>query len=304
MNNENLKIGSGYAFICLLWGSTWLMIRIGLESLTPLVAAGSRFVFASVFIWLIMRYRNVKLQTDKEAVKLYLIMGFFSFVIPFGLVYWAEQFIPSGLTSILFGTFPFFVVIFSKILIRSERVGAGKVAGIVIGFIGIYLIYSEDMNVKLNQYILGMTVVLISAAMQGWITVLIKIKGKRLNPLSMNLVPLIIAGFTMLILGILFENTSKVTIDSKAVLSVLYLAFFGTVLTFTIYYWLMKRINVIILSLSSFITPIIALILGHIILSENFSSQVVFGSGLVLTGILFANLEGLFKYFKKRTRFG
>ncbi len=299
MNGEKLKISSGYVFICFLWGSTWLMIRLGLDSLTPMIAAGSRFVFASFFIWILMRLRGIRLQKDSEAVRLYWIIGFFSFVIPFGLVYWAEQFIPSGLASILFATFPFFVVIFSKIYIRNEKVGIGRILGILVGFVGVYLIFSEDLNLKLSEYVMGMTAVLISSAMQGWIAVLIKVKGERLNPLSLNLIPLIIAGITMLLYGLLFEDVAKISIDSKAVVSVLYLAFFGTVLTFTIYYWLMKRMNVIILSLTSFITPIIALILGSVILNEKFSEQVVAGSFLVLVGVLFANSEGIIKYFKK-----
>ncbi len=302
MSSENLKIYSGYVFICLLWGSTWLAIRIGLDSLTPMIAAGSRFVVAAFFIYSIMRIRGVKLQTDKEAIKLYWIMGIFSFVIPFGLVYWAEQFIPSGLASILFATFPFFVAIFSKIMIREEKVGLGKMIGILVGFVGIYFIFSEGLEFRLEQYVYGMTAVLVSSAMQGWIAVLIKKQGTRLNPLSMNLLPLIIAGIIMLIWGAVFENTASLKVDSKAVLSVVYLAFFGTVLTFTIYYWLMKRINVIILSLTSFITPIIALILGAVILNEVFSHQVILGSGLVLAGILFANLESMFVYFKKRIK--
>ncbi len=302
MSNENIKITSGYAFICLLWGSTWLMIRVGLDSLTPMVAAGSRFLFASLFIYLAMRIKGIRLERDPEAMKLYWTVGFFSFVIPFGLVYWAEQFVPSGLASILFATFPFFVAIFSKFYIKEEKIGWGKIVGIVVGFVGIYLIYAEDLNFRLDEYILGMSAVLLSSAIQGWMTVLIKLKGTRLNPLSLNLIPLLIAGVTMLILGGLFENVSRITIDAKAVASVLYLAFFGTLLTFTIYYWLMRKINVVILSLSSFITPLIALILGSVILNETFSEQVILGSGLVLTGILFANLEGAINYFKRRNK--
>jgi drug/metabolite transporter (DMT)-like permease len=296
MRRESFEITAGYVFICFLWGSTWLAIRIGLEALTPFVAAGFRFLIASFFIWMIMRFWGIRLQTDSEALRIYVILGIFSFVIPFGLVYWAEQFIPSGLASILFATFPFFVIIFSKLMMKGERVGMGKILGAVTGFFGIYLIYSENLNLKLDSYVLGMTAVLLSAAIQGWIAVLIKIKGKKLHPLSMNLVPLVIAGIVLVLLGFAVEDTARISLNWKAVSSVLYLAFFGTVGAFTVYYWLMKRINVIILSLSSFITPIIALILGNIILDESFSERIIWGSTLVLTGILFANFSGLKSY--------
>lgn len=300
MNSDNLKIGGGYILISLLWGSTWLAIRIGLDSITPFAAAGIRFTLASLFVYGVMKLNGVKLQTEKEFVKIYLFLGFFSFVIPFGLVYWAEQFIPSGLASVLFGAFPFFVIIFSRIFIPNDRVGIYKFLGVVFGFIGIYIIFAENLEIQFGNYIWGMFAVLGSAAMQGGIAVFIKLKGKNLNPLSMNLVPLFVAGISLLIISYFIENVSQITLEWKGVLSVIYLAFFGTVITFTVYYWLMKKINVVILSLTSFITPIIALLLGWLILDEKLTTNVVWGSGMVLLGILIANFRGLIKYFYQK----
>jgi len=113
MKNTALKIFLIYALICFIWGSTWLAIRFGLESLTPLFSAGIRFTIASGFILILMKLQSVSLQTDRVSLRLYFMMAFFSFVIPFGLVYWAEQFVPSGMAAVLFAVYPFFVVIFS-----------------------------------------------------------------------------------------------------------------------------------------------------------------------------------------------
>jgi len=107
MKAAALKIALVYALLCFIWGSTWLAIRIGLESMPPIYSAGMRFTVASIFIFILMQFRGNKLQRDKISVRLYLVMGFFSFVIPFGLVYWAEQFVPSGLASVLFAVYPF-----------------------------------------------------------------------------------------------------------------------------------------------------------------------------------------------------
>ncbi len=300
MNNESLKIGGGYILICLLWGSTWLAIRLGLESITPFMAAGVRFTLASAFVLMMMKFNGIELQTDKEFIRIYFILGYFSFVIPFGLVYWAEQFIPSGLASILFGVFPFFVIIFSRMFIPGEKVGVFKLIGVLLGFLGIYVIFSENLEIKFGEYIYGMIAVLCSAAMQGGIAVFVKLKGKKLNPLSMNLIPLFLAGLSLMIISFLIEPVSEIRIELKGVLSVIYLAFFGTLLTFTTYYWLMKRINVVILSLTAFITPIIALFLGWLVMDEELSRNVLFGSGMVLLGILIANFRGLKIYFEQR----
>lgn len=297
MENKNVKIASGYILICLLWGSTWLVIRIGLDSLTPILAAGIRFLFASVFIFGMMKIKKVSLQTDSLSIRLYLMMGFLSFVIPFGLVYWAEQFIASGLASVLFAAFPFLVILFSRITIPSETIGLYKIIGTILGFAGIFTIFSDDLSLDISQDFWAMIAILISATMQAGIAVTMKKYGGHLNPLSMNLMPVLIAGVVMIPLGFAFEDTSTVVVDGKAIFSVLYLAFFGTLLTFTTYYWLLKRINVVILSLSAFITPIVAIVLGWLILNESLSGRDLIGAILVLIGILFANFRGLLNYY-------
>lgn len=290
----------GYALICIIWGSTWLAIRVGLDSLTPFLSAGLRFLLAAVFIFLMMKLRNVELQTDTLAIRLYLIMGVFSFAIPFALVYWAEQFIASGLASILFGIFPFMVIIFSRLLIPGEVIAPLTFIGVLLCFIGIYAIFSNDISLNIGEDFWGMAAILLSATMQAVIAVVMKKYGRHLNPLSMNLVPVFIGGVLLIPVGLLFEDISSNILDWKAVSSVTYLAFFGTLITFTTYYWLLKRISVVILSLSSFITPIIAVILGWIILNEEFSDSDLIGSALVLIGILFANFRGLLKYIKSK----
>ncbi|KAF0153219.1 MAG: DMT superfamily drug/metaboltie permease [Ignavibacteria bacterium] len=297
MFSENLKITLAYILICLLWGSTWLAIRLGLDSLTPIFSAGIRFTFASMLILIIMKYKKIELQKDPLSVKLYLILAYFSFVIPFGLVYWAEQFIPSSLASIIFAVMPFFVILFSVFAFKDQKIMPAQVFGVILGFVGILVIFSEDLFVDLKNDLLGMAAVLVSSVMQAGIAVTMKKYGKNLNPVSMNFVPLLLAGLTMMLFGLLFEEYSKNKFDLNALISVGYLALFGTVLTFTTYYWLMKKINIVLLSISTFITPIIAVILGWAVLGEKFTSQIIAGSSLVLVGILFANFNALKNYF-------
>ena len=144
MSKLGVKIALAYAAISFIWGSTWIAIRYGLESLTPIFSAGARFSLASIFIFTLMRIKNISLQTDKVAIRLYLLMSFFSFVIPFGLVYWAQQFIPSGMAAVLFAVYPFWIVIFSHIRIPSDFIGFFKIFGTVLGFTGIVIIFSDS----------------------------------------------------------------------------------------------------------------------------------------------------------------
>lgn len=293
MTKESLKIFFAYILLCFIWGSTWLAIRISLESFTPFLSGGLRFLIASIAIFIIMRLKGITLQRDKLSVKLYLQMGFLSFVIPFGLVYWAEQFVPSGLASVLFGVYPFFVAIFSYFMIPNEKIGIGKTVGMILGFLGIIIIFSDSFSFTLSDYLLGMFAVMLSGIMQAYIAVTLKKYGKHLNPLSMNFIPMLIAGITGTLIGLFAEDFSKVSIEENGILAVLYLAIFGSVVTFTSFYWLMKRINVVILSLIAFITPIVALLLGWIFYNEVFTTHHLVGSALVLIGLLIANLYGI-----------
>ena len=297
--SEKLKIVIGYVIISLIWGSTWLTIRLGLDSLTPLIASGLRFITASVLIYVFMKYMKVSLQWDMVSIKIYFFLGIFSYYIPFGLVYWGEQYVPSGLASVIFAIFPFVVMFFSKLALKSEIIDRNKFIGVISGFVGIYLIFSDDLTFDFSNYLWGMLAVLGSATLQAFSAVAIKKYGKHLNPISMNFLPVTIGGILLLASGVLFEDLSKIKIDEKAVASILYLALFGTLVTFTIYYWLLKKINIVILSLSSFITPIIAVFLGWLLLNESLQKNDIYGSLFVLLGLVFANLSGLKKYFTK-----
>lgn len=298
MRNNIFRIISVYAIACLIWGSTWMVIRISLDSFTPFLSAGLRFLMASVFIYSLMKLKGIRIQTDRLSVTLYLLMGFFSFVIPFGLVYWGEQYIPSGLASVLFAVNPFFVAIFSYYFLVSEKVGVHKIIGIVLGFAGLLVIFSENLSGDLPVYLPGMLAVVISAVMQGGLQVTIKKYGGNLHPLSMNLVPMMIAGVVMSATGLLFENLSRVNFSASGVMAIAYLALFGSLVTFTSYYWLLKRVSVIILSLIAFITPIIAVILGWIFLGETLAPRHLVGGVMVLSGLLVTTL-GNVKSFRK-----
>lgn len=298
--NQRVKIILVFSLICFIWGSTWLAIRIGLETLTPLFSSGLRFILASLLILLWMRVKGMEFQKDKISTRLYLIMGIFSFVIPFGLVYWAEQFVPSGLAAVLFAVYPFFVVLFSYLLIPSQTIGFAKIIGIIIGFAGILVIFSDDLSRDITSYLLGMSAVVVSGMMQACIAVIIKKYGQHLNPLTMNFFPMAIAGVLLLLIGILFEDLGNLDFNTNAVLSIFYLAFFGSIVTFTSYYWLLKRVNVILLSLMAFITPIVALILGWLVYNEQLTTSHFWGSMLVLTGLLWANLGRISKLKNRR----
>ena len=300
MQGSILQILGIYILTCMIWGSTWLVIKIGLESIPPIISAGYRFTLASILILGVILIKKIKIQTDVTAIKLYLSMAFFSFIFPYGLIYWAEQFVPSGLTAILYAVYPFSIAIFSLVMIPSEKIGINKIVGIIISFTGLYVIFSESFTGNLDNYILGLIAVFISAIMQSSIAVSIKKYGHHLHPLAMNFYPMLIAGIVLLVYGFIIEGHLKIRYDYKAFFSVFYLALFGSLITFTSYYWLIKRVNIIIVSLITFITPIIALCLGWFFYREELSMHQLVGCFLVLVGLLAAIFGNIGKVLGKK----
>ncbi len=285
-------IALGYLAICLIWGSTWLVIRLGMESLTPFISAGVRFTIASSVIFTVMKIKNIPLIVDGSAMKIYITGGFFSFLIPFGLVYWGQQFISSGLASVLFAVYPFSVATVAHFSLNEERLKKTKVFGMLTGFTGIIIIFSDNFSIRFNMMeFLGMAAVVGSGIIQSFVVVLIKKEGKHLNPFSMNLVPMAIAAVGFLITGFLVEDVSRNRFDLNGILSVLYLGIFGSIVTFTTYYWLLKKVSVLLMSLIAFITPIIALVIGWLVYNEKLTMFHLTGSIFVLTGLLISQSE-------------
>ncbi len=298
MRSERLKVWAGLAAICVIWGSTWLAIKIGLGSVPPFLGVGFRFLVASGILFAMLRIRKVRIPGGRETRILYPSLVILTFAVPFALVYWSEQFIPSGLGSILFAAFPFWVAIFSQIMLPAEPLNRFKLLGILLGFAGLILIFSRDVHWTNQEGLLGMCGLLASTVMQGLSTVIVRKYGGPVSPLAMNFVGMSIGGVILVLLGLLTESPSAIVWDTAALGSILYLAVFGSVAAFVTYHWLLKRIEAVYLSLTSFINPIIAVILGALILDERLSAKVLSGAALVLLGILTAHG----KYFLEKLR--
>ena len=294
MKSEKLWIALGFCLVSVIWGSTWLAIKVGLESVPPFFAVAIRFTLAASILAVIARVRGERMLLDRDSVRVYLAMAFFSFSFPFALVYWGEQYIDSSLASILFAIYPFVVAIGSHYFLPEEPLNPFKIIGILLGFAGVLVIFWSDIHFG-DSATWGMLAVLLSTLLQGTSLVIVKRKGKHLSPTMLSLGGMLIGIVVLYILAFSFEDASAISLDAKGIGSILYLGTFGTVVTFVVYYWLMKRVDAVYLSLVSLVTPILAVVLGTIFLHEELAPRVFSGAGLVLLGILTANGRELFR---------
>lgn len=295
MTGERLRVWGGLATITLIWGSTWLAIKIGLVSMPPFLGVGMRFLVASAILLGILKARGIGIPFTRDSRILYLSLTLLTFTVPFALVYWAQQYLASGLSSVLFAAFPFWVALFSQIILPGQRLNRFKVAGILVGFAGIVIIFAHDIRLTDQRGLVAMLALILSTVLQAFSTVLVSKYGRPVSPFAMNFVGMSGGGILLTILGLTTESTASIVWDAAAIGSILYLAIFGSVVAFVTYHWLLKRIEAVYISLTSFVNPIIAVVLGALILGERLAPTVLLGAAFVLVGILVANGRSLLR---------
>lgn len=290
---ESFLIKAGFVFLCLIWGSTWLAIKVGLDSAPPFYAAAIRFIVALPILFVMMKFQGLSIPTDRKSRNVFLAVGLLSFGLPFSLIYWSEQFLPSGLMSILFAIFPFVIAILSHLFLPAEPMNTYKLGGIILGFAGIVLIFLHGLQWDSDFAVVGMLGVVLATLFQGSGMIVIKKNGKDIHSITLNFVSMLIGLVPLITFAAIFENFSTIQWDAKAIGSILYLGTFGSVMTFAVYFWLLKRVQAVYLSLIAFMTPVTAVFLGAVILDEALEPNTFVGAALVLTGILIANGKNL-----------
>jgi drug/metabolite transporter (DMT)-like permease len=210
------------------------------------------------------------------------------FWINYGAVYWAEQRISSGLAATLFSTMPLMTALLTRYWSRSEALGASKVAGILIGVAGTALLFWPDERLGLQQ-VLGMLATLVACLCASINLVTMKQHGHDADPFVLNFFGMGIGAVCLLLTSAALESWSVAWTPSNAG-ALLYLAVFGSVVAFSAYYALIKLIDATIVSLSTLIIPIVALILGRLVLGETAGSTAVWGIATILAGVAVAML--------------
>ena len=270
----------------LIWGTTWAVIRIGLASFPPFAGVALRFGIAALILLGVGRVWRVPNQRGPRLYRIWFVETVFSLCIPYGVVYWAEQWVPSGLGSILFATMPLFVAVLAHWWLVSEPLRAVEIAGILVAVCGVGFIFSDDLTFAARPEVLIPAVVFLASPLAAAVAhVLIKRWGRGIHPLNVVTVPMAVTGVVMGALSLAVESDREFTFGLLGIGSVLYLAVLGSALAFTLYYWVLDRVAATRLSLLTLGIPVVAVLVGTLALGEPFSARIAFGAALVLAGV-------------------
>jgi len=278
-----------FAALCLVWGSTWLAIKIGLDFLPPFLFAGIRFVTATVALLILFRLLRARMPKDRYSWEVMLFLGIFQVSLPYGLVFWGEEYISSGLSALLFATLAFFVVLCAHVLASDEKLTKLKGIGVLISFVGLVAIFWRDIaaasTLGTAYAFFGSLAVVGSSASGGLANVVAKRYASQIDPAANVLVQAVVGALVLLSAAALSERNAALRFTSIAIVAILYLGIVGSALAFVGLYWLLTKSSATNVSLFSFITPIIAVIFGWIILKETLDPNVGLGTVLILVGV-------------------
>lgn len=245
-----------------------------------------RFAIASAVLLALVPVLGVKLGRSPNERRLWWINGFLTFSIPYGILYWAEQWVPSGLASVLFATFPLLTAVIAHFALPGERLTARGIVGILAGFAGVAVIFSEDFHaLGGSQVATASAILLISPCCAALGSIAVKRWGAGVHPISTAAVPMGLTAIGMGALSLFVDAGRELTFDTPSVLALLYLAICGSALPFTLYFWLLKHQTATSMSLINYVTPVIAVTVGTLFLHEPFTARIVAGAALVVLGV-------------------
>jgi drug/metabolite transporter (DMT)-like permease len=285
MLTENSKAIIAWLNVCIIWGTTYLVIRIGVGHMPPMLFAGIRWVIAGGIFIAFLKWQGKSLPKAKELVHL-AVVGLALIGFGNGLVVFAEQWIPSGLAALLITTVPFFMVGIESFLPRGPRLNATIVTGLIMGMVGGFLIFGDDIRYLADPNnllgVLGLLGAVIFWSIGSLYSKYVKVD---VYPLMGASVQMLIAGIVLSLIGISIGELPRLNFEINGLLSLAYLVIVGSLIGYSSYIYVLTKLPLSLISTYAYINPVIALFLGWIVLDEKLNFQIAIAAVVILAGV-------------------
>jgi drug/metabolite transporter (DMT)-like permease len=278
-----MSIPAAYIGVVLIWGTTPLAIKWSGEGVGYLFGVTGRMVIGLILALLVLRLMGLRLHWNRRARQTYLTAGLGIFL-AMTSAYWSAQFIPSGWISVLFGLSPIATGLMARLWLGEQGLTAPRMLALLVALAGLGLIF--DVGLQLGgQTLLGIAGILFSVICHSASAVWIKRLDARLHGLSVTVGGLVVAVPLFLLSWFLQDESWPVMIDNRALGSILYLGVVGSVLGFTLYFYVLRHVETTRVALITLMTPVIALLVGQWLNGEVIDDQVWFGTALIMLGL-------------------
>ena len=272
----------------IMWGSSYLFIKIGVESFGTFTLIALRLLIGATLLWVVLRLRHIPLPRERRVYGHLLVMACINIAIPFTLITWAEQSVDSALAAIIAATVPLFVIVIAPAFLPDEPIRVNGVIGLLIGFVGILILVSPGLT-SVGGNPTG-ELALLGASLSYAIGNIYNRRNVRGLP---PLIPAVFqVTFALLIVGaiaLVVEHPWEARPGAQAVFAVVWLGIFGSGLAYMAYFRLLGRWGATRTSLVAYLLPIVGIVLGFLVLQESIDSTLVLGTALVIAGVAFVN---------------
>lgn len=287
---QKILIVFAFFAIYVIWGSTYLLNKIAVAEVAPLLLAAIRFITAGVLVFIIARIMKLKLTISRKQLINCTIAGFLFLAYGNGVFVWSLKYVDSGFAALEASTQPLFVIFLMRI-IHGQKIKPKALFGVALGILGMYLLVSQEDLLGESQNIVGMIMILTCVLSWSFASIFVSKADLPANFFVSTGYQMIIGGTILLIASLLLGEplSSPFEWSSKVQLSVVLLILFGSIVAFTAFNYLLKEVSTEKVSTSAYVNPVIALLLGWYILDEMLSAQSIVAAAILLTGVYFIN---------------
>lgn len=276
--------------ICVIWGTTYLALRIGVLHFPPFLFVILRQLFASTILGGIMLTVGKAGWPSRENVIRQAIAGFFMLSLGNGLVAWAEVLIPSGVAAIICSLMPVAVILFNVAANREEKPTVPIVLGVLVGLVGIVMIFGEHVqDFSKPEYQAGIFLIFIAVISWAGGSVWLKKKNTEGNLFLNAALQMFFGGLWLVPCSLMFDNYSNLSWSGEAAMSLAYLVIFGSVIAYACYSYALRKLPMTILSLYAYVNPVVAVILGWLVLDEKLNVTIAIAIVITVAGIYIVN---------------
>jgi drug/metabolite transporter (DMT)-like permease len=276
-----------WATICLVWGTTYLAIKVALESIPPFLMGGLRYVIAGSILAAILRLQG-KPMPSLSALPGFLLSGALLLGVGNGGVIWAEMFVPSGLAAVMIASTPFWMTGVEALLPGGERLTRRSIVGLLVGFTGILLLVWPDLKFDASggwQFTAG--VIALQLACLGWVMGSLYSKRRRgtTDPITASAFQMLLGGAVMMLAGTLHGEWGTLSFTARTAGALIYLIVAGSLIGFVAYIYALTHLSPSFVSLYAYVNPVVAVALGTLVLGEPFGLRLTIAVAIILAGL-------------------
>ncbi len=294
----NFKQWAGFLALTLIWGASFMWIKIAVRETGPLTIVTLRLVFALVILAGFLLVQKSKIPRSRRLWGILLIQGLMSTAIPWILITWAEKYIDSAVATVLNATVPMFTIVMAHYFLHDDRMTVGRVAGLLVGFAGVAVLMQEELfggdnhgGIR-NMVLLGNLAMLVASVFYAASNVYARAKLRGMSPVFQAFYTMLVADAVMWLVAPTIEAPFTLPTLGMTWLAITWLGVLGAGLSYLIFYYLLHSIGPTRISVVTYTIPVVGVTLGVVFLNETLDWSLIVGMGLIVSGVWCVNHVG------------